>query len=205
MKRKAILYIHGKGGCAAEAEHYRALFPDWDVGGLDYHGDTPWDTEEEIRMAVLRLADAYPTSVVIANSIGAYFLMNAVGGDCPVTRALFISPIVDMERLILDMMDWANVGEDELRARGVIETGFGEALSWEYLAYVREHPVTWRVPTDILYAGGDNLTARETVTAFAQRVGASLTVMENGEHWFHTEEQMAFLDRWAREKGKRRR
>ena len=23
-----------------------------------------------------------------------------------------------------------------------------------------------------------------------------LTVMENGEHWFHTEEQMKFLDEW---------
>ncbi len=26
--------------------------------------------------------------------------------------------------------------------------------------------------------------------------GAELTVMPNGEHWFHTEEQMQFLDRW---------
>ena len=25
---------------------------------------------------------------------------------------------------------------------------------------------------------------------------ATLTVMEGGEHWFHTEEQMDFLDRW---------
>ena len=27
----------------------------------------------------------------------------------------------------------------------------------------------------------------------------SLTVMEGGEHWFHTEEQMRFLDEWIRE------
>lgn len=30
----------------------------------------------------------------------------------------------------------------------------------------------------------------------AETCGASLTVMENGEHWFHTEEQMRFLDNW---------
>ena len=24
----------------------------------------------------------------------------------------------------------------------------------------------------------------------------TLTVMRNGEHWFHTEEQMKFLDEW---------
>lgn len=27
----------------------------------------------------------------------------------------------------------------------------------------------------------------------------NLTVMENGEHWFHTDEQLAFLDIWMKE------
>lgn len=27
---------------------------------------------------------------------------------------------------------------------------------------------------------------------------ANLTVMENGEHWFHTEEQVTFLDKWIK-------
>ena len=31
---------------------------------------------------------------------------------------------------------------------------------------------------------------------FANHIGASMTVMNNGEHWFHTEEQLAFLDNW---------
>ena len=30
-------------------------------------------------------------------------------------KAYFISPVVDMERLIADMMIWANVTEDELK------------------------------------------------------------------------------------------
>ena len=51
-------------------------------------------------------------------------------------------------------------------------------------------------PTAILYAGQDHLTARETVEEFARRFGCSVTVMENGEHWFHTEEQLAVLDTW---------
>jgi hypothetical protein len=34
---------------------------------------------------------------------------------------------------------------------------------------------------------------------FAEKHHAGLTVMENGEHWFHTEEQMAFLDKWILE------
>lgn len=31
---------------------------------------------------------------------------------------------------------------------------------------------------------------------FTKQTNATLTVMRNGEHWFHTEEQMKFLDEW---------
>ena len=117
-----------------------------------------------------------------------------------VFHAFFISPVVDMERLITDMMSWAGVTEEELKTRGTIGTSFGEDLSWEYLCYVREHPTEWTVPTDILYGSRDNLTSLETMTSFARKHNAGLTVMEGGEHWFHTEEQMAFLDKWIREK-----
>lgn len=44
----------------------------------------------------------------------------------------------------------------------------------------------------------DNLTSLETISDFANKYGATLTVMESGEHWFHTEEQMRFLDAWIR-------
>ena len=109
-----------------------------------------------------------------------------------------ISPVVDMEKLIRSMMTWANVTEEELSARGEIPTSFGETLSWEYLCYVRRHPIRWDVPTCILYGDRDNLTAPGVMSAFAERTGAVLTVMQGGEHWFHTAEQMAFLDRWVR-------
>ena len=38
------------------------------------------------------------------------------------------------------------------------------------------------------------------MNSFVQNHQASLTVMKDGEHWFHTKEQMAFLDRWIEEK-----
>lgn len=63
------------------------------------------------------------------------------------------------------------------------------------------HPIAWRVPTRILYGAHDNLTSAETIRDFAQKTGAELTVMPNGEHWFHTEEQMRFLDRWIADGG----
>ena len=116
-----------------------------------------------------------------------------------VDRAYWISPVVDMEKLIGDMMQWVGVREQELAEKQEIPTTFGETLSWKYLAYVRAHPIAWHVPTRILYGAHDDLTAPKTISAFARRVGAELTVMPDGEHWFQTEEQMRFLDAWITE------
>ena len=197
MKHTAVLYIHGKNGSASESEHYQPLFPECEVIGFDYQTFSPWETGAEIRSVVEKLKSEYDSIILIANSIGAFFSMNA-GIDSIIKKAYFISPIVDMERLITDMMDWANVTEDKLKEKGMIHTSLGEDLSWDYLCYVREHPVKWSVPTAILYGKNDALTSYETISAFAKKHNAKLTVMENGEHWFHTEEQMQFLDNWIR-------
>lgn len=69
-------------------------------------------------------------------------------------------------------------------------------MSWEYLHYVRKHPIEWNIPTCILYGEKDNLTSEETISEFADRIGATLTVMKDGEHWFHTDAQMKVLDNW---------
>lgn len=62
--------------------------------------------------------------------------------------------------------------------------------------FSRGDPVVWNIPTKILYGDKDNLTSYETMSDFASKMGISLTVMNNGEHWFHTDEQMNFLDDW---------
>lgn len=74
-------------------------------------------------------------------------------------------------------------------------------VSWDYLCYVRNHPISWAVPTHILYGSEDNLTSFEIIQDFAEKHNAVLTVMEGGGHWFHTEEQMRFLDDWIRKAG----
>lgn len=195
---RTLVYIHGKGGRAEESAHYRELFPGWNVCGMEYRAQTPWDALAEFPAAFEALTAGSDAVTLVANSIGAYFAMSAML-DARIDRAYFISPIVDMEKLICDMMRWANVTEAELCRRGEIETAFGETLSWEYLEYARSHPVRWNVPTEILYGGLDSLTARETIAAFAAQHRARLTVMEQGEHWFHTPKQMAFLDAWILE------
>ena len=192
---KTVLYIHGKGGNASESTHYEKLFPDCKVIGLDYKTFSPWETGKEIHEAVAGLKTDAESIILIANSIGAFFSMNANLNGL-IEKAYFISPVVNMDQMICDMMKWANVIETELEQRKIIPTDFGEELSWEYLCYVRAHPLNWKVPTSILYGEKDNLTSLETIRAFAEKQGASLTVMKGGEHWFHTEEEMKFLDEW---------
>jgi pimeloyl-ACP methyl ester carboxylesterase len=190
-----VIYIHGKGGSAAEAEHYNLLFPSCNVIGLEYKSFLPWEAGMEIHAAVAELNEECDRIILIANSIGAYLSMNA-DIEKYVTHAFFISPIVDMEKLIGDIMHRAGVTEAELQKKGTVHTDFDEELSWEYLSYVREHPLGWNVPTDILYGSADDMTSVDAMKAFAQKHHASLTIMDGGEHWFHTKKQMNFLDSW---------
>lgn len=192
---KAVVYIHGKSGTPEEAAHYEKLFENCHIIGFDYHAQSPWEAKEEFPVFFADVCQKYESVSLIANSIGAYFAMHALP-DLPIERAFFISPVVNMEKLISDMMTWASVTEEELYDKKEIQTAFGETLSWAYLCYVRAHPLTWKIPTHILYGGKDTLTSYETVSEFANRIHASMTLMENGEHWFHTEEQMRFLDNW---------
>ena len=121
--------------------------------------------------------------------------MNALS-DKQIEKAYFVSPVVNMEKLITNMMFWANVTEDKLRDKKEIKTSFGETLSWDYLCYAKENPIIWKIPTHILFGEKDNLTSYSTISEFAEQANATLTVMKNGEHWFHTDEQMNFLDDW---------
>lgn len=194
-----VLYIHGKGGTSLESEHYKPLFPTSTVLGLDYKSSTPWEAEKEFPALFEKLISKHEKIILIANSIGAYFAMQA-GIERFVEKAYFISPMVDLEGRILGMMQSLGIPESELKEKGVIETPYGEPLSWDYLSYVRHHPVVWQVPTHILYGEHDALTPRETIESFARAHDATLTVKAHGEHWFHTEEEMRFLDEWMREK-----
>ena len=193
--KNIVIYVHGKGGSAEEAEHYKPLFPYSEVIGFDYSAQTPWEAKEEFARYFAQQRQCCDKLTLIANSIGAFFSLVSLDATL-VDRAYLISPVVDMEKLIGNMLLWANVTERELEEKQEIPTDFGETLSWRYLCYVREHPVIWHVPTRILYGEHDDLTSIETISSFAKRNGAELTVMPGGEHWFHTEEQMRFLDAW---------
>ena len=195
MMQSAVLYLPGKGGRAAECAHYRPLFSDCTVMGLDYADPAPQAAGRQVADVVQSMRRKYKRITLIANSIGAYYAMLA-GIDGMIRKAYWISPIVDLERLLSDMLQSVQATEAVLREKSVILSATGDPILWEDLCYVKAHPARWTAPTEILYGSADALTPYETVAAFAEAHGAGLTVMAGGEHWFHTAEQMQFLDRW---------
>ena len=87
-----VVYIHGAGGSASEAEFYKEIFSE-DVIGLDYKSNTPWDFKEETKVFFEENKDI----VLIANSIGAYFAMLC---NFSFRKAFLISPVVDKESAV---------------------------------------------------------------------------------------------------------
>ncbi|MBQ0071803.1 MAG: alpha/beta hydrolase [Spirochaetales bacterium] len=198
-RSKALIYMHGKGGSPEEAERLRPVLPSYDVYGVTVEDFTPWGSRRPLLSLYESLERKYGEIYLLGNSIGAYFSMLAFQKRS-LKKALFVSPVLDMERLISDMMAWSGVTEAQLQEERIIHTSFGEDLSWDYLSFVRQHPVSWSVPTAILYASGDALISQSTIDAFvSSHIGTSLTVMEKGgEHWFHTEQQLETLDAWLK-------
>ena len=194
--KNAVIYVHGKGGSIDEANHYKKFFnDDYEIIGFDYKAELPWQAKEEFQKYFDFIIPKYNETLLIGNSIGAYFSMISLS-EKQIKKAMFISPIVNMENVILNMMKWENVSEEELEAKKIINTSFGESLLWEYLSYVRRNSIIWDIPTSILYGEKDDITPLKTINNFANKINANLTIMSDGEHWFHTEEQISFLDSW---------
>ena len=196
--KNAVIYIHGKGGNSVEAEHYKKFFSDeYKIIGFDYKSEFPWDAKIEFSKFFDSIVSEYDDIYLIANSLGAYYSMLALS-DKKIKKAMFISPVVDMEKIILNMMKMSNVSEEELYNKKEIATSFGETLSWDYLTFARKNPIEWNIPTYILYGEKDNLTSYETILNFTNKSKANLTIMKGGEHWFHTDEQIEFLNNWIK-------
>ena len=195
--KNVVIYIHGKYGTVEEAEYYKKFFNEADIIGFEYTSEYPWDFQKEFSNFIENIYIKYKKISIIANSIGAYFTMLSLTNK-NIEKAFFISPIVDMEKLITDMMVSENITEEELYKKKEIKTSFGEILSWDYLTFARKNPIEWNIPTYILYGENDDLTSYETILNFTNKSKANLTIMKGGEHWFHTDEQIEFLNNWIK-------
>lgn len=207
---RVFVFVHGQCGCKEEAERFaRVVEPlGYAVLGVDLpeHGGrrdgvrlVPWEAVPELREVMDYARQRWRRVSVRAISIGAWLALAALDGST-VDACLLSSPLLDMERMIGDMMTAADVSEAQLRLAGEITTQQGQVLSWRYLTWAREHvPHSVSRNTAILYATGDELIPRETVDCFAAREDCCLTLYEGGQHWLHTDEQLDLMRRWESE------
>lgn len=146
------------------------------------------------------VSERYEEINLWACSLGAYFSLVAYQ-QVDFKQCLFLSPVVDMQRLIENMMSWFNICEKDLKEQMVIETPIGETLYYDYYCYVKEHPIIkWNNQTMILYGQKDNLCEYEYIQKFTKRFKCDLKIMENGEHFFHLDNQLEFYQKWLEEK-----
>lgn len=132
-------------------------------------------------------------------SMGAYFSLMAYS-NAPLKRCMFLSPVLNMERIIGNMMKWFEISAERLMVEKEIVTPIGQTLYWDYYCYVKDHPIRlWEPPTAILYGSDDTLCEFDVVSDFATHFNCALNVMEHGEHYFHSEEQLDYYRRWLAE------
>ena len=204
---RVVLFVHGQCGFKEDAAPFAELAAPkgWQVLSVDLpeHGGRtdgvpllPWAVVPELSAAMAYAQAHWQHIAVRATSIGAWFSLLAFAGT-PVECCLLVSPLTDMAGMISSMMQAANVTEAQLEAVQEIAVPGGPALSWRYLCYARSHTAAAiSDQTHVLWASGDAMIPKSAVDAFVQKASAVLTVYPGGEHWFHTDEQVAFLRRW---------
>lgn len=209
--RNVFISVHGKHSRKEESEQFakKAALKGYQILSFDLpeHGDrtqeaypcVPANIVRDLNIVANYVRQNWSQFSLYAVSMGAYFSLLAYR-DLPMKQSLFLSPILDMKRLIQNMMQWSGVTEEQLEREKIIPTQIGETLDWDYFSYVVKHPIAqWNSPTDILYGSEDNLTERAVLDSFAEHFSCGVTVLEGGAHWFHTEPQLACLEQWLEE------
>ena len=125
---KAYIHVHGKcsrkeyaEGFAkiAEAKGFQTISFDLPCHGERTDENYPcdiWNGMRDLGAIYDFAAEKWKSISLFACSIGAFFALNAYNA-LPIKKALFQSPIVDMDLLIHNMFGWFGVTEKELRER----------------------------------------------------------------------------------------
>ena len=205
------IYVHGKLSGKEEAQGFADIAERKSLQVLSFdlpeHGErtnegypcTVWNGVRDLDIIGKYTGQNWSNICLYGNSLGAYFSLLAYK-DFQLKKCLFLSPVLDMEHLIQNIMKRSDITEQELLEKRQIATPMGETLYWDYYCYVRENPINkWNVPTAILCGSDDNITEQEIFKSFSQRFNCDLTVMKGGKHWFHTKQQTVVLCKWLDE------
>lgn len=173
---------------------------------LPEHGERKEDNNYECNptnsISDLQAVYAYAKSLgnvisLFACSIGAYFSLLTFK-KTTFEKTLFLSPVVNMERIIQSMMTDFQVSERQLQSENKIALPIGKILDWNYYNYVKQHPINfiWDSPLAILYGSNDILTPLSEIEYFSKKQKANLTIINSAEHYFHSNEHLKAFTTW---------
>ena len=208
--KKVIVAVHGNLSNKAD-EPISILFEIAFLHGyqvlsfdLPEHGErktdkTPCKVQncvEELKAVINYAKEKWQIVSLFAVSMGAYFSLLSCR-ELSIKHAWFLSPVVDMEKIIQNIMKVSSVSEEQLEKEQTIKTPYGQTLYWDYLVYVRNNRIEkWDIPTDILFGENDDVCDTNTTKDFSERFDCSLTTVSRAEHWIHTPEQLNALRSW---------
>ena len=174
---KVFLFVHGLHGNKEEALAFTevAVPKGYQVLGVELPLESkPWEVLPLLNEVCDYLYSNWKSVSVRANSIGSWFSLLALQNK-KVDQALFVSPILDMKEFVDDL----STREDD------------------YYGWVINNPIThWDAPLFILRPEVDLFVSEEVGRDFISRHQCHITIMPDGEHWFHTAKQLAFLKEW---------
>ena len=133
---------------------------------------------------------------IFACSIGTYFALQTYK-NIILQNCLFLSPVINMQVIIENMMKSFNITSEELQHKKEISLPIGQKLYWDYYQYTKTNKITkWDSPTSILYGTHDNICDYNIINHFATNFKCDITIMKNGKHYFHTDKELSFYNQW---------
>ncbi len=172
---------------------------------LPTHGDrqddkafTAMAANPEVR-AFAQLARSQSTEVgLLASSIGAYFsLCDTPAGTFE--RAWLVSPLIDLEYYIRDVMAEYSVTDEQLEAETVIDTPRA-VLEWPYLRFVEDHPARLGIPSWIIRGDQDGMVPLDALSRFVSAPGVELVQIEGGQHFLGQPPHLGTVVAWFEER-----
>lgn len=128
---------------------------------------------------------------VFAVSYGAYISMQVFKQKTD--KFIMLSPIVNMLKLTYDLMMQNGVTEQELINEKEIVKNY-QAFYLEDLKFAQKNP-SGEIKGNgyVIYGKNDTLLSFSLIKDFSDKNNCELFVLQNGEHFFHTKEQLDFF------------
>jgi len=153
----------------------------------------------ELHTVIQYVENRWKEKYLFASSIGAYFSLVAFQ-ETEFHKSLFISPVVDMEELIHNMMHWFGVDIKRLEEEKTIDTPMGEKLSWEYLQYVNANRIAhWDNEIKIIIGDDDELTNADTLHSLSRKHRCEISLIPGGKHYLSDEKHQNLIGKWMTE------